>query len=224
MRGQNHIRKMFIGGLISSVLPMAVQGISSLLGKKKDKRAKQDLALNEEQNNRMGEFISDQMALQTYNNIYNEKALGGELPENSINSISSFLQGAQKNGYAEMLNSDMAKFKGASHKDGGIKLDANLDGQVETEVEGNEVMENERIYSQRLKVTDSFIDFAKEEGFSITKDSYAKIAEKLGKKKEKYELKLQEQINEAAVNTGQIMLERIDTLLNALFSDQESSK
>ena len=164
------------------------------------------------------------MYLETYNNMYNEKALGGELPSGTMENIHSFLQAAQKNGGSQMLNSSMAKFKGAAHEQNGIEMDANLDGIPETEVEGDEVIQDTRIYSKRLKITDNFIDTAKKEGFSFKKGSYAEIAEKLGRKKEKYELKLQEQVDEAAINTGEIMLERVNNLLNILFLDQETSK
>lgn len=170
------------------------------------------------------DYISDQMSLQTYNNLYNEKAMGGTIPKGVNEGISAFLQAAQANGSFKALNSSMAKFDGNSHGQGGIGLDANLDGNIETEVEGQEVIEEDRIYSKQFKPNPELLSYFKDEGFNIDRGSYAKIAGKLGKQKKKYEDKLAESVDEAAVNTGQIMLSRIGSLLDTLFYDQEISK
>ena len=136
-------------------------------------------------------------------------------------SLASFLEASQVNGKSQMLNSNMAKFKGNKHAQGGIQLDSDLDGSIDTEVEGEEVIREDRVYSDRLKATSAFIDHADREGIRLKGGTYANISEQLGKLKGLYEDKLETQVDEAAINTAELMLPRVEQLLDIAYNEQE---
>lgn len=104
------------------------------------------------------------------------------------------------------LASDVNKVTGPSHESGGV--DINAGGNKVAEVEGGEVIHDNRVFSDRLKLNGK---------------TYAKIAESLGKQKGKFE-KLSESTNYREKNTGQRGLANVESSLNNLFITQEQSK
>jgi len=116
------------------------------------------------------------------------------------------------------------KFNGESHEQGGIPIDFDNDGSMESEVEGDEVFSGEKLYSKRLKFSSEYETTAKDYNMKIkSKGSYADEADRLTKKMAKYE-EMASSRDSATKNTGEIMLERIENLLNVLFQDQELKK
>lgn len=93
----------------------------------------------------------------------------------------------------EQLASDVHRAVGPSHEEGGV------DGTG-----------GERVFSDRLKPVRGG-------------KTYAQIADKLGKKKGKFEDKMSSH-NTAAKNTGKRMIERIDNELDKTFNEQEMMK
>lgn len=102
--------------------------------------------------------------------------------------------------------SDVSVAKGPKHESGGIDLKNN--GQVVAEIEGEEVIHDRNVFSDRLK---------------MGKKTYAEHAEQLGKKKGKLE-KLAISGNFRDKNTAERMLANIDNDLDNLFQMQEASK
>lgn len=204
-----------------------IGGITGLLKGKKEQKAEEErkrLIEQERAMQRSTDYISDQMALRMYDNMYNEVAYGGQITGNGLDTLRSFLEASQINGGSQMLNSDMARFDGNTHAEGGIQMDANLDGVVETEVENGEVIRGKRVYSDRISPSKAALEELKSLGFSHKLGTYAKISESLGNKKKKYEDKLANSIDEASVNTAELMLSRLDEALDFLYFDQESQK
>lgn len=105
------------------------------------------------------------------------------------------------------LASDMTKAIGASHEEGGVKGEG-----------------GERVFSDRLAITPRFHSTLSAKGFKFKQDStYAEIAEKLGKKKGLYEEKSKSP-NSTTNVTGKLMLDKIDSLIDSTFEDQENMK
>lgn len=111
-----------------------------------------------------------------------------------------------KKGGVIPLASDVNLLEGNSHEQGGIKLAHG--GNIVAEVEGGEVMKNNRVYSDTLKIGDK---------------TYAEHAEKLGKKKGKAEI-LNASTDFREKNSGERMGKRYEDELNNLFLQQELSK
>ncbi len=124
----------------------------------------------------------------------------------------------------EQLASDTAVYNGATHAQGGIDLDTNQDGSPEVEVENNEVIKDDMVLSDRLNPSDNMKNYLK--GLKISykdNDTYASLAEKLAKKKGKFE----ENINSTRLGeagTAKLMTERYDKVLDDLFEDQQAMK
>jgi hypothetical protein len=159
--------------------------------------------------------------LQRYNAMYNRPtstnisgfyALGGQAPMMEDPSM------------GEELSSSGVGFDGPTHEEGGIPMDFDNDGQYESEVEGTEVQSEDRIYSDRLPISEEIYNLVTNYGFPCDyNSSYSDVARKLEKKKGFFEEKKESNISVAA-NTGHIMITRIDELLEILFLDQEISK
>jgi hypothetical protein len=124
----------------------------------------------------------------------------------------------------EQLASDTAVYNGETHENGGIELDTNQDGSPEIEVENEEVIKDDMVFSDRLNPSDNIKSLLK--GMKVSfkdKDTYASLSEKLARKKGKYEEKLSStRIGEAG--TAKLMTERYDNILNNLFQDQQDMK
>lgn len=122
------------------------------------------------------------------------------------------------------LSSDETKFVGPNHDEGGIPIDPNMDGQAEAEVEGNEVASGQKVYSDRLLVPRVLVPELRMYGINVNpNDTYAKVSEKLGRKKGMFETDLNS-FDDAKKNTAKRMISRFDEALEKLFSMQEQSK
>lgn len=120
------------------------------------------------------------------------------------------------------LASNVAEYNGSTHENGGIDLDINQDNQPEIEVENKEVIKDNMVLSNRLKPSKEFKTALKDLRFK-NKGSYANIAASLGKEKGKYE-KMLTSSRLGEKQTAQLMIERIDSTIDALFNDQEMRK
>lgn len=134
-----------------------------------------------------------------------EEALHSSNPH--VRQMANFARNAAKwhhadGGYLNPLASDTVKAEGATHEQGGITL-ANND-----EVEDQEIIKGNKVYSDQLKVGNK---------------TYAEIAEKLSKKKGKFEEGLTSG-NYRDRNTSERSINNIDNKLANLFDLQEASK
>lgn len=121
-------------------------------------------------------------------------AKGGNLPNDQVY--------AGKGGNLKELSSDVDIIKGKSHAQGGVDLKAN--GKVIAEAEGDEVIKDDNmVFSDKL--------------------GYAKIAEKIAKKKAKFEKDLKS-TDVHRRNTATRMTANLDKELDSLFAQQEASK
>lgn len=122
------------------------------------------------------------------------------------------------------LASNVMKYTGDTHANGGIKLDTNEDGNSDIEVEDNEVIKDDMVLSNRLKPTEGVTSYIKDLGFRLkSSDTYADIATKIGKRKGDLEKSLDS--DRVGVSEGaQITLERLDDGIDQLFNDQEMNK
>jgi len=119
------------------------------------------------------------------------------------------------------LSSDMAKYHGNTHAQGGIKLDTNQDAQPDIEIENKEVIKDNMVLSDRLYPSKEIKDYLSNFKVKLSdKDTYAGVAEKLGKAKGKFEKNLTStRLGEA--NTAKITVDRLDNAVNMLFEDQQ---
>lgn len=192
-------------------------GVGIFTGKKKqeaEEQAQRQAALSAE----AGDYMSSINALQAFNNQYNA-AFGIDMGQQGLNPQ----QGMGMEVQPRNIASDVLGVEGADHSNGGVDVDFNGDGQAEYELEGGEVIEGSRVFSKRLKVPQSYVDIAKEEGMPVKKGTYSDVAESLGRQKAKYEKKL-DTFDEVEANTGLLMLERIENLFDNLFYAQEFAK
>lgn len=137
--------------------------------------------------------------------------MGGKLPYPTDNSS------------YQVLSSDSARYDGKTHENGGIKLDTDMDGKPEIEVEDNEVIKDNMVYSDRINPSTEYSEFANSQGIKISNsESYASAIEKIEKKKGKYEVNLK--APGAAGDTARLMTERLEGLGNILFEDQQMQK
>jgi hypothetical protein len=205
-------------GPIGAGIGFLAGGITSLItGKKRDK-LKDEANRRQELITGVGDYFSDLASLQAFNNQYNG-AYGVDMAQVGMPSQGDQFLISEP---PKRLASDVVKIEGPDHSNGGVEVDADLDGYNEIELEGGEVSKGKRVFSKRLKVPMEFVDTAAEEGFTIPRGTYAKVAESLGRSKDKYEQKLQS-IDQVEANTGMLMLDRIDNLYNILFYTQELS-
>lgn len=100
----------------------------------------------------------------------------------------------------------IVKAEGAKHEQGGIPLQAN--GRTVAEVEDDEIIDGDKVFSDRLKLDGK---------------SYAEHAEKLGKKRSKFE-DMAKSARFRDHNTAERMLAKVDNDLDTLFMTQQASK
>lgn len=149
-------------------------------------------------------------------------ANGGIVPTNR--ALRDDLLVAPRAGTVQDLSGNVAKFNGRTHGEGGIPLDADGDGVAEVEVEDQEVIKDDKIFSDRLRVPDFIIDRIKDTGITVKPGAtFAEAAEKLGKAKGRFEEKLESR-DPAIISTGKIMTQRIDDLMESIFQVQEANK
>jgi len=123
------------------------------------------------------------------------KALGGKLKDKDLNVV--------QGGESKEIANNVEKIEGNTHEQGGVKL-ANQDGKQVAEVEGEEIIKDGNdVYSERM--------------------GYADEAEKISRKKAKYEKKLNSS-NKFERATAERMVERLDKQLDNLFEQQEIQK
>lgn len=107
----------------------------------------------------------------------------------------------------EDLASDMTKAIGPTHEGGGVQGEG-----------------GERVFSDRLNASESLIFALSALKIRVPKNAtYATVAEKLGRYKSKFEDKL-ESHNSINQRTGKVMVDRIDSAIEATFQDQEMTK
>lgn len=110
------------------------------------------------------------------------------------------------NGGFMPMASDVTKVVGPTHENGGV--DINAGGNKIAEVEGGEIIYDNRVFSDRL---------------TIDGKTYASVADKLGRKKGKLE-ELSKSSNYRERNSGERGLANVEFSLNKLFLTQEMSK
>lgn len=139
-------------------------------------------------------------------------AQGGELPQVTDNSDQ------------QQIASDMNVYKGATHAQGGIDLDTNKDGRPDIEVENNEVIKDDMVLSDRMTPSDVVKEHLRQLGiYKQEDDTFASYAERLGKKKGEWEMKLNSHLLGEA-NTAKRMVSKFDNAVDMLFQDQQSQK
>lgn len=117
------------------------------------------------------------------------------------------VQGQAKLEGENQLSSDMVKAVGPSHENGGVMGKG-----------------GDRVFSDRLKPSKDFTETLKTFKVNIpTKFTYAQVAEKLGKMKGKYEDNVKSP-NPVTHRTAKVMLDRVDSFIEATFQEQEISK
>lgn len=234
-KGHRRVRRLGLGGdILGGALSGAGAGatfgplgagIGAVIGaggafikNKKQEELKQEAARRRTVTQEAGDYFSDLSYLQAFDNQFNA-ANGVDMAQIGQPTLN---QGFLIDENPTRLASDVVKINGNDHSNGGVNVDADLDGFSEIELEGGEVAKEKRVFSKRLKVPMEFIDMAREEGFTVTRGSYAKIAESLGRSKNKYEQKL-DTIDHIEANTAFLMLNRIEDLFDNLFYTQEFS-
>ena len=183
---------------------------------KKIEEEKKKRALQQSLLQGTSDYYSDLSALQAFDNQYNA-ALGADMGATRF--------GVNQPGFnmeidPRQIAEGVLKVNGPDHSNGGVDVDADLDGVAEYELEGGEVIASERVYSKRLKIPKDFIEYADSEGLTVTSGTFAQVAETLGRLKKTYDDKMVS-LDAASVNTGTLMLERIENLYNTLFATQE---
>ena len=117
------------------------------------------------------------------------------------------VQGQAKLEGENQLSSDMVKAVGPSHEEGGVMGKG-----------------GDRVFSDRLKPSKDFTETLKTFKVNIPATStYAQVAEKLGKMKGKYEDNVKSP-NPVTHRTAKVMLDRVDSFIEATFQEQEISK
>ena len=107
----------------------------------------------------------------------------------------------------KQIASDMHKVEGNTHEQGGTLGSG-----------------GERVFSNRLLITDDLSNLLRMGGFNIkTNKTFADVATKLGKLKGKYEDKLHTN-NHIKINTGKVMIDKLDSLTEITFQAQEQLK
>ncbi len=152
--------------------------------------------------------------------ISNSNSILNEFPTEGI-ANNGFAYGGIKNSKMpypidnsskKQLSTDAAVYDGKKHENGGIKLE---DG---SEIEDNEVIQKQKVYSDRLNPSESILNDIKSLGFSFKiGDTFASLSERLLKKKGEFESKYSVGPN----TTSDVMINRIDSALDLIFEDQQ---
>lgn len=200
---------MIGGGIIGAV--------GSLFNKKKEEERKQRERENRKIAMRQSRLSSDQSRLGTFPSegveaanyfaadggfiMPDYEAEGGEVLEDPGQNAQAFT------GVLEGLSSDMQKLNGLPHSQGGM------------EMSGGEFM-----YTKRWKGTPQLIeDLYNTTGIKFKRDTYAGLAETIGRKKGQVEQKL-DSYDPASLNTANMMLERLEEGLELVKAEQEYRK
>lgn len=136
-------------------------------------------------------------------------ALGGNTPAEYEVEKDEVVQGNDTQlEEGKELASDIQHVGGNTHENGG------------TEGAGGE-----RVFSDRLKLSQEFVDLLKSQGVKGVKanSTYAEIAKSLGNKKGKFEKKLENGLPDSH-KTATVMLDRINKNLDSVFQIQEVTK
>lgn len=152
-----------VGTLVGGAAGALIGGISGALGNDDAKREKaRAIEKMRRINNAKGasRYIGYDTTGSNQNQIYAE--YGGEVPEHKI-----YLDG----GELKPMSRDSVAIEGNSHEEGGVQLSSN------TEVEGNETMKGNFVYSDSLPANNKMQTFA---------DIHKGIAKNIGKLEKKY--------------------------------------
>lgn len=149
---------------------------------------------------RANDIKSNQSRSQTILNGYPTNGIRYEMGGNLLHDLS-----IKKGGKAIPLSKNSAIFEGNSHNEGGIDLAKN--GKVIAEVEKDEVIKDDKIYSDAL--------------FYKNNLTFAKQAEKLSKNKGEMEKALEQRPNDVSLKNGISIKEE---QLENLFNTQENTK
>lgn len=121
-----------------------------------------------------------------------------------------------------VLSSDAAKYTGDTHEDGGIQLDVNKDNEPDVEIEDQEVIRDNEVYSNRLYPSTHLIQIAKDLKINVDKgDTFASLTEKISRKKGKLENNLDSN-RIGAAKSAELMISKYDKLIDSLFEDQQN--
>ncbi len=165
-----------------------------------------DIMGNSTSHETMGRFVSSRKAFGGY---YGN---GGKLPYPTDGSG------------MDNLASNVAQYSGGTHEQGGIDLDTNQDGQPNIEVEDQEVIKDDMVLSDRLVPSEEAFNYLKSlKVKKDTNDTYASVAEKLGRKKGNWEKKL-DSTNVGQKEAARRMIGKYDSAIDNLFEDQEMQK
>ena len=131
---------------------------------------------------------------------------GGELPQYEVEG-GEVVQGDAQLQSSKKIASDLHHVTGATHEEGGVV------GQG-----------GERVFSNRLNIPVELLAVLRKSKIKADPlSTYADVAANIGKMKGKFESKLGS-YKPRTVNTGKLMLERVDGLLDMVFNTQEQSK
>lgn len=168
------------------------------------------------------EYSGDLASLEQYNNMFNTDSLtataagGIQLPGGHGEIV--------KGGGLNPISDGVALFTGRDHAEEGIWLDTDGTGSADLEVEDGEALAQDMVFSKRRKIHSIGVEYLEEEGFKgFSGKTYAETIEKLGKLQEKYQDKYEGR-DLIAMNTADIMLERIDQAIQTVFAVQEGTK
>jgi hypothetical protein len=140
--------------------------------------------------------------------LFPKYAMGGnQQPEYEV-ELDEVVQGQNVNlEKGKQIASDMHKVAGNTHEQGGTMGSG-----------------GERVFSNRLLITDELSALLKMGGFKIgTNQTFADVATALGKRKGKFEDKLHTN-NHIKINTGKVVLDKINSLTELTFQAQEQLK
>ena len=127
-------------------------------------------------------------------------------------------------GDGTQLASNMAQYHGPKHANGGIQLDTDQNADPDIEVEGQEVIKDNMVFSNRLRPSKQIKSVVKASGVGTKKgDTYATLSARIGKKKGRFEQNINS-TRPGEKNSASIMQGRLDEVANSLFMDQQVRK
>lgn len=227
-----------LGATIGSVIPgvgtavgAAVGGVIGL-GAGLLKNRQQTREYNTEKRKRDGDLanLNDQYMSVLQNNklagypiqgtkgVYGYYAYGGRLKKYAGG-------GNPKQPEYEVEQDEVVQGQGVELEDGTqVASDMHVVGGEKHENGGTQGAGGERVFSDRLMINPILHQQLKAQGFTVDVNAtYAQIATLLGQKKGKYEIKINT-ANPYAVNTGSIMMDRINQLIELTYQMQELEK
>lgn len=211
-------KKLPIGG---ALIGAGVGIATNLIQAHQQRKAQEEAERAQAEALRKQQFQDASSQAQLYNQMFNVEGLQATAQEGIA------LGGNPGNitkGGLERVSPEVSMLKGEPHENGGIDIDADLDGFSEYEVEGDEALYENMVFSKRKKTSKEAGEYLEAEGFkSLKGKTYAETVEELGKLQEKYQEKLESE-DPWSRNTGELMLDRIDSVLQSLFMYQEEDK